>query len=201
MSRTSDKRTRLIEAAKTLLHRKGFQGTTLADIARESGVPLGNVYYYFKTKEELCEAVIEERKKEVSRVLNMCCIKPNPRLALKKFVQHMMDEAEDIAESGCPLGELCVELDKLPSRLSASSSVILPLIEWSDEQFKAMGLPNHKDLAIDFIARVQGTALLGHTLHDVKLIKRQMKQLAEWVDTLQPPAASAAPAGRAAAAS
>ena len=189
MSRTSDKRARLIEAAKILMHRKGFQGTTLADIAKESGVPLGNVYYYFKTKEELCEAVIEERKKEVSRTLNMCCIKPNPRLALKKFVQYVADEAEDIAASGCPFGELCVELDKSPSRLSASSSFIVPLIEWSSDQFRALGLPNHKDLAIDFIARVQGTMLLGHTLHDVKLIRRQMKQLAEWVDGLDAPAA------------
>jgi|SRR5690606_35171128 AcrR family transcriptional regulator len=198
MSRTSDKRARLIEAAKTLLHRKGFQGTTLADIAKESGVPLGNVYYYFKTKEELCEAVIEERKKEVSRMLNMCCIKPNPRLALKKFVQHLMEEAEDIAESGCPIGELCVELDKSPTRLSASTSFIVPLIEWSNDQFRALGLPNHKDLAIDFIARVQGTMLLGHTLHDVKLIKRQLRQLVEWVDALQAPEPAAA--GRVAAA-
>jgi len=45
------KRTRLINTASKLAHEHGFNQTTLADIARDSGVPLGNVYYYFKTKE------------------------------------------------------------------------------------------------------------------------------------------------------
>ena len=60
MARQSDKRARLMEAAKTLIHRKGFYLTTLADIADESGVPLGNVYYYFKTKEMIGEIVIQQ---------------------------------------------------------------------------------------------------------------------------------------------
>ena len=57
MSRPSDKRERLLEAGRCLIHRQGFRHTTLADIARESGVPLGNVYYYFRTKDELLDAV------------------------------------------------------------------------------------------------------------------------------------------------
>lgn len=186
MPRTSDKRGRLIEAAKSLLHRKGFQGTTLADIARESGVPLGNVYYYFKTKEDLCQSVIDERKKEVSRMLNMCCVKPDPKVALKKFVHYILDEAEEIAECGCPNAGLCLELDKSPSHLSASAGCMVPLIEWAADQFKALNYDNHKDLAIEFNARLQGIMLLGHTLHDVKLIRRQLKRVADWVDALEP---------------
>ena len=61
MPRKTDKRVRLIEAAKVLIHQKGFNQTTLADIAQEADVPLGNVYYYFKTKEAIGEAVIERR--------------------------------------------------------------------------------------------------------------------------------------------
>ena len=49
----SDKRTRLIEAADKLVQLQGFSQTTLADIAKKADVPLGNVYYYFKTKEEI----------------------------------------------------------------------------------------------------------------------------------------------------
>src|SRR5437868_5323348 len=57
----SDKRTRLVDTAARLVHEQGFNRTSLADIARESGVPLGNVYYYFKTKDAICEALIEKR--------------------------------------------------------------------------------------------------------------------------------------------
>ena len=48
MARTSDKRVRLVDAAKALIHKQGFNLSTLADIAQEADVPLGNVYYYFK---------------------------------------------------------------------------------------------------------------------------------------------------------
>src|ERR1044071_2725421 len=57
----TNKRTRLIQAARTLAYRHGFREASLADIARQAQVPLGNVYYYFKTKEEIGEAIVEER--------------------------------------------------------------------------------------------------------------------------------------------
>ena len=44
-----------------LAYRNGFRETSLADIAEAAHVPVGNVYYYFKTKEELGEAVVERR--------------------------------------------------------------------------------------------------------------------------------------------
>ncbi len=44
-----------------LAYRNGFSETSLADIAEAAHVPIGNVYYYFKTKEELGGAVVERR--------------------------------------------------------------------------------------------------------------------------------------------
>ena len=60
MARKPDKRIRLICAAKKLIYYKGFYQTTLADIAAEANIPLGNVYYYFKTKGLIAEEVIKE---------------------------------------------------------------------------------------------------------------------------------------------
>ena len=57
----SNKRVRLLEAANKLVHAQGFNQTTLADIARAAEVPLGNVYYYFKTKDDIGSALIEHR--------------------------------------------------------------------------------------------------------------------------------------------
>jgi len=52
----TDKRTRLVETAMKLAYRDGFRESSLADIAKAAHVPVGNVYYYFKTKEELAAA-------------------------------------------------------------------------------------------------------------------------------------------------
>ena len=40
MSKVSHKRERLVDAARNLFHAKGFNCTSLADIAEDSGVPL-----------------------------------------------------------------------------------------------------------------------------------------------------------------
>src|SRR6266436_1961921 len=67
MARTNiDKRSRLLSAAVELTYQNGFEATSLADIAREAKVPLGNVYYYFKTKDEIGEAIVELRLPRLS---------------------------------------------------------------------------------------------------------------------------------------
>src|SRR5690348_13668149 len=49
----------IIAAASRLMHVNGYQGTSLDDVLRESGVGKGNFYYYFKSKEELGHAILE----------------------------------------------------------------------------------------------------------------------------------------------
>lgn len=55
----STPRERLARAAATLFHQRGVRKTTLADIAQAAAVPLGNVYYHFRTKDALIEAVTD----------------------------------------------------------------------------------------------------------------------------------------------
>src|SRR5260370_7942720 len=67
MARTHiDKRSRLLSAAVGLAYRNGFGATSLADIAREAEVPLGNVYYYFKTKDEIGDPSVELSQAQLS---------------------------------------------------------------------------------------------------------------------------------------
>ena len=81
----------LIEAANKLIHRQGFNQTTLADIARESEVPLGNVYYYFRTKEEIGSALIEHRANFYRDVIESWKSSPYPLLWERRgeITQHL----------------------------------------------------------------------------------------------------------------
>jgi TetR/AcrR family transcriptional repressor of nem operon len=63
------KRERLIAAAAETFYAAGVEKTTLADIAAAAGIPLGNVYYYFKTKDALVQAVVEAHLTEASTML------------------------------------------------------------------------------------------------------------------------------------
>lgn len=46
-------------AALRLFIRRGFYGTSVRDIAREAGVSLGNIYNYYRTKEQLFSSLVQ----------------------------------------------------------------------------------------------------------------------------------------------
>src|SRR5258707_7410787 len=114
MPRTSDKLGRLMDAARELIHRQGFNQTTLADIAQESGVPLGNVYYYFKTKDEIASAVIEEYRRHVAETLrSLDQSEGDPKKRLVLIIKSLATEKVEVADHGCPVGSLCQELNNV----------------------------------------------------------------------------------------
>ena len=99
-----DKQTRLIETAMKLAYRNGFRKTSLADIAKAARVPVGNVYYYFKTKEELAEAVVARRLEEFRADRADWDRLSSPKERLLAFVGSVQANREQLARGGCPLG-------------------------------------------------------------------------------------------------
>lgn len=50
--------TEILNAAEPLFYSKGYYETAISDIAKKMGVAQGTIYYYFKSKEEILEAII-----------------------------------------------------------------------------------------------------------------------------------------------
>jgi AcrR family transcriptional regulator len=97
------KRQRLIAAAGQLLHQQGAEKTTLADIAQAADVPVGNVYYYFKTKDDIIAAVIEAHVQRARAALaSIDGGHRSPKSRLKALVSAYADQSEVIALYGCP---------------------------------------------------------------------------------------------------
>src|SRR5260370_25286786 len=103
----TDKRSRLIQTAAKLAHRQGFRKTTLADIAEEAQVPLGNVYYYFKTKDELAAAIVEHRLQQLETSRQSWEEMDSPKDRLCACVQMTAENAQAPSPGGCALSTLC----------------------------------------------------------------------------------------------
>lgn len=56
-----DKKETIIQSATKLFSAKGFEGTSVRDIARDAGVNVAMISYYFGSKEKLFEALVEYR--------------------------------------------------------------------------------------------------------------------------------------------
>ena len=59
-SRAEDTRRKIYEAAMELFREKGFEETTMRDIAGKAGVALGGAYYYFSSKDAIVLAFYRE---------------------------------------------------------------------------------------------------------------------------------------------
>ena len=55
-----DKRRLILDAAVRVFARKGYHTSRVGDIAEEAGVAHGLLYHYFRSKEELLEAVLDQ---------------------------------------------------------------------------------------------------------------------------------------------
>lgn len=186
MPRLSDKRERLLEAAKVLIHRHGFNQTTLAHIAEESGVPLGNVYYYFRTKDDIARAVIEEYVDHFRGMVRAIEDRePDPKGRLMAYLKTHADMRDKIAEHGCPVGSLCQELNKERTPLAETADEVIKVqVKWVTDQFREMGRKDARDLGIEFIARLQGLALLANSLKDPDVMARQTRRFQLWLDSM-----------------
>ena len=188
------KRERLITAARQVLYEQGVEKTTLADIAAAADVPLGNVYYYFKTKDALVAAVIESYQRSYGRLSAEVSRPERPEDRLKALVRMLTARQEMLARYGCPIGSLNSELDKRDDALRDEAGTILAgLIDWSEAQFRDLGRDDARELAVALVASYEGTALLAATLRDPGLIGTESARLERWIDSL---AGSGQQAGR-----
>lgn len=60
----SAKRRQILEGARRTFLANGFDAASMNEIAREAGVSKGTLYVYFKSKEELFEAIVEAQSRE-----------------------------------------------------------------------------------------------------------------------------------------
>jgi AcrR family transcriptional regulator len=183
----SRKRRALTAAAARVLHEQGVERTTLADIARAADVPVGNVYYYFKAKDDLVRAALDEHSGHLDALTARLDELPDPRERLKALVATWVDARETAARHGCPTGTLAVELDKRADGTLdvAAGEVIRRLLGWAAEQFRALGAAEDADdLALTLVAGYQGMSLLANALRDPGVMVREGARLDRWLDSL-----------------
>src|SRR5579885_1725304 len=118
--RAEDTRRKIYEAAMELFREKGFEETTMRDIAAKAGVALGGAYYYFFSKDAIVLAFYAEmqqtsnapllealagKKKLRERIL--CVLEERLELLApnRKFCAALFRHAPDSADPLSPFSE------------------------------------------------------------------------------------------------
>jgi TetR/AcrR family transcriptional regulator, transcriptional repressor for nem operon len=104
----------ILEAASRLIHVHGYNHTSLDDVLRESGVGKGNFYYYFKSKEDLGYAILDQVIDSfLERTLEPCFSDPEGQALtqIRCFLDRILEaQRASNCVGGCPLGNLAAEL-------------------------------------------------------------------------------------------
>lgn len=179
-------RTRIIEAADQLFYKRGYNQTSFSDIADVTGIPRGNFYYYFKTKDDILAAVVDARIRHYEEALVECdhC-SDSPRERLIAFVNNLANSEDTVIESGCPIGSLCTELAKDSEALQSKSREVFELLRgWISRQFQEIGFADADDKAMDLLARMQGVAVMASAFKDNAYLHRSIADMRSWINEL-----------------
>jgi len=91
----SAKRRQILDGARRVFLARGFDGTSMGEIAKAAGVSKGTLYVYFDSKEALFEALIVEERRSLAEVLfHLDADETDPRSVLRRlglsFLQMMV---------------------------------------------------------------------------------------------------------------
>ena len=84
-------RARILGAAVEIFVRKGFDGARIAEIARLSGLPKANIYYYFRNKHAIYETIIANLIAEWDNALSHLDAARDPADALASYIRAKLD--------------------------------------------------------------------------------------------------------------
>ncbi len=76
------RRRQILDAAVECFAREGFHRTTMAEIIAESGMSTGAIYLYFPGKDDIVEAIAEERHAVETSIVTAALGNPDTRAAL-----------------------------------------------------------------------------------------------------------------------
>lgn len=106
-------RDRIVDAAMHLFLEKGYEATGIAAILQKAGVRSGSLYYFFRSKEDLLQAVLEQ----YTRLLRPVILEPAEArtedpigrvFALLELYREFLVESG--CRFGCPIGNLALEV-------------------------------------------------------------------------------------------
>lgn len=179
----------VLRAASRLIRVRGYHGTSLDEILRESGVGKGNFYHHFRSKEDLGYAILDGivaafleqtldpcfRDAGVSPLDQVCC-----------FLDRILAiQRERGGVGGCPLGNLASELadvhEGFRGRLASVFSAWRERLTGALEDARRRGLVTEAcqspAVAQFLVAGLEGAMLMTKLTKDVQVMEQCVEEL------------------------
>jgi len=188
----------ILEAAARLIHVNGYNHTSLDDVLRQSGVGKGNFYHYFKSKEDLGHAILDQLVgKFIERTLEPCFADPDgpPMSQIRCFLDRILEaQRERNCVGGCPLGNLAAELSDVHegfrARLASVFAVWRECLTVTLRRARGtghLGAEACPEAIADFlVASLEGAILLAKVTKDITVMEQCVVEMKRYLSLYEP---------------
>lgn len=118
-------REKILVGAAQLFQKYGLEKTTIEDIAREAGKGKSTLYYYYKSKEEIFDAILQEEYKKFFNVLQQAVSEaPTAREKLNVFCRSRFENLKQWSNLYNVMVQECVEALRTQGSVSTPNRVL-----------------------------------------------------------------------------
>jgi TetR/AcrR family transcriptional repressor of nem operon len=189
----TDTKQRIIFSAIQLFAEKGYQATTIAEVAKAAGANAGSIYFFFPTKQDILLAVLDTYCEGIEHMLLEPAWRdvPDPIdrvFALLERYRSFLLETE--CRYGCPIGILALELHEpdpaVQERLAANFEKWTTAIEGCLRD-AAQRLPSDislRDLATFILTTMEGGVMQARTYRHPETFDASVRMLKHYFSHL-----------------
>ena len=111
-----DRRTQIIDEAALLFGRRGFNGTSLKDVAERCDITKAALYYYFPDKESLVKAVYGTRMTQLNKTTRQALAQAedDPVSRIRAFVRHCTARMDGHREAWIVGSQIFGTIEQMP---------------------------------------------------------------------------------------
>ena len=182
MKKGEESRQRLIECAAELFWKNGYSAAGISEILKQTGLPKGSFYFYFKSKDDLATAVTEYYQKILLEQFRSSSQGNDWESFIEEIFDYLFGRATGQTFAGCPYAVMGME-----TALSkpAVASVFMEGLKKFEQIFQEVLLysglsPDHaKILSQRMLSIYQGYLLLGRISNNTFFLKNARKNMLE----------------------
>lgn len=182
MKKGEESRQRLIECAAELFWKNGYSATGISEILKQTGLPKGSFYFYFKSKDDLATAVTEYYQKILLEQFRSSSQGNDWESFIEEIFDYLFGRATGQTFAGCPYAVMGME-----TALSkpAVASVFMEGLKKFEQIFQEVLLysglsPDHaKILSQRMLSIYQGYLLLERISNNTSFLKNARKNMLE----------------------
>ena len=182
MKKGEESRQRLIECAAELFWKNGYSATGISEILKQTGLPKGSFYFYFKSKDDLATAVTEYYQKILLEQFRSSSHGNDWESFIEEIFDYLFGRATGQTFAGCPYAVMGME-----TALSkpAVASVFMEGLKKFEQIFQEVLLysglsPDHaKILSQRMLSIYQGYLLLERISNNTSFLKNARKNMLE----------------------